>query len=67
MLPVPELEKLSRAEIEAEITGLFTREFLEETLELIPGYEIIETSEDRTEAVDHEAKLPAQVGRRDPV
>ena len=47
MVPVPELENLSRAEIEAEITGLFTREFLEETLELIPGYEIIETSEDK--------------------
>jgi hypothetical protein len=30
-------------------------------------YSIIETSEDRTEAVDPEGKLPARVGRRDPV
>jgi len=46
--PIPELEHLSRAEIEAEVTGLFTREFMEETVgQSAPGAEIVQTSEDK--------------------
>lgn len=45
--PVPQFEHLSRGEIEAEISGSFTREFMEETIGAAPGMEVVDASEDK--------------------
>lgn len=44
---VPEVEHLSRAEIESQTVGMFTREFMEETVGGSSGAEVIQTSEDK--------------------
>lgn len=44
---VPEVELLTRAEIEAQTVGMFTREFMEEIVQSTFEAEVIQTSEDK--------------------
>jgi hypothetical protein len=48
--PMPELEHLSRAELEAEIAGTFTREFMEKMVGGTPGAEVIQAGEDKLDS-----------------
>jgi hypothetical protein len=45
--PVPEVEHLSRAEIESQIAGMFTQDFMEEIVENSYGGQLIWVSEDK--------------------